>query len=324
MQVTAKLTRSTIRAIGMCMVTLASVGAITSTGFHEPREATVHSAPADYTFGQGYVEAGANGGVYAFGNAPFDGSVFSYTPAGYTPQTWLGAPMVGIASVPGNTGYWVATSNGIVCGFGSAQVYNLPGNDYGGGYCYQSIAGVSDIVGIVSDPANGGYWLVGSDGGVFTYGGAPYLGNAVGLGATIVAMASTPDGGGYWLVAGNGAVYAPRYGGSGDSNYSGGMNGTTLSEPIVGIAAGASDSSYWMVGGDGGVFGFGGAPYLGSLPPTGFIYGINGVASIPGGQAFYLMSFDGSIFTYGSAQFQGDIYGNTIFGYGQIVGVAFT
>jgi len=31
------------------------------------------------------------------------------------------------------------------------------------------------IVGMTSDPATGGYWLVGSDGGVFAY-GAPFLG----------------------------------------------------------------------------------------------------------------------------------------------------
>jgi hypothetical protein len=43
-----------------------------------------------------------------------------------------------------------------------------------------------------------------------------------------------------------------------------------------------------------------------------------------GGAGYYLMAFDGSIFVYGQAQFQGDIYGNGEFGYGQIVGVAYT
>ncbi len=33
-------------------------------------------------------------------------------------------------------------------------------------------------VGIVADPSNGGYWLMAQDGGVFSYGNAPFLGSA--------------------------------------------------------------------------------------------------------------------------------------------------
>jgi hypothetical protein len=35
---------------------------------------------------------------------------------------------------------------------------------------------VADIVGMAADSATGGYWLVGSDGGVFSY-NAPFLGS---------------------------------------------------------------------------------------------------------------------------------------------------
>ena len=33
------------------------------------------------------------------------------------------------------------------------------------------------MVGIVAVPGGGGYWLVASDGGVFAFGSAPFLGN---------------------------------------------------------------------------------------------------------------------------------------------------
>jgi len=59
------------------------------------------------------------------------------------------------------------------------------------------------IVDMVSTPDNKGYWMVASDGGIFTFGDAGFYGSTGGwhLNKPIVAMAATPDGGGYWLVA---------------------------------------------------------------------------------------------------------------------------
>src|ERR1035437_4123269 len=47
------------------------------------------------------------------------------------------------------------------------------------------------------------YWTVASDGGIFSFGGAPFYGSEGGkpLNAPIVGIASTPDHGGYWMVA---------------------------------------------------------------------------------------------------------------------------
>ena len=51
----------------------------------------------------------------------------------------------------------------------------------------------------------GGYWLVARDGGLFTYGDAPYFGSLGGrpLPGPVVGMAATPSGGGYWLAVGS-------------------------------------------------------------------------------------------------------------------------
>ena len=59
-------------------------------------------------------------------------------------------------------------------------------------------------------PDGKGYWLVASDGGIFTYGDARFFGSTGGihLNQPIVGMAATPDGKGYWLVASDGGIFA--------------------------------------------------------------------------------------------------------------------
>ncbi len=54
-----------------------------------------------------------------------------------------------------------------------------------------------------------GYWLVASDGGIFTFGDATFFGStgAIRLNEPIVGMAATKDGGGYMMVASDGGVF---------------------------------------------------------------------------------------------------------------------
>jgi hypothetical protein len=56
------------------------------------------------------------------------------------------------------------------------------------------------IVGMASTPDGHGYWLVASDGGIFTFGDAGFYGSTGGSAAPqpTIGMARTPDGGGYW------------------------------------------------------------------------------------------------------------------------------
>jgi hypothetical protein len=82
-------------------------------------------------------------------------------------------------------------------------------------------------------PATEGYWLVGADGGVFSFGDATFHGSEGGkhLNAPIVAIASTPDGGGYWLVGADGSVLS-----YGKAQFEGSMGRRPLTAPVVGIA----------------------------------------------------------------------------------------
>jgi hypothetical protein len=83
--------------------------------------------------------------------------------------------------------------------------------------------------------ANGdGYWLVASDGGVFSFGDAGFQGSTGGLplNAPVVGIAATPDGGGYWLTASDGGIF--NYG---DAGFFGSMGGQPMVSPVVGGTA---------------------------------------------------------------------------------------
>jgi hypothetical protein len=108
-----------------------------------------------------------------------------------------------------------------------------------------------------------GYYLVGGDGGVFSFGATRYGG---GLGGSnsgvkiVAALDETTIAGhnGYLLVSDKGVVY-PFAGGF---SY-GDLRSVHLDAPIVGAVA--VQRGYLMVGADGGVFTFGSAGYRGSL-----------------------------------------------------------
>ena len=59
-------------------------------------------------------------------------------------------------------------------------------------------------------PDGRGYWLVASDGGIFSYGDAYFYGStgSITLNKPVVGMAATPSGHGYWLVASDGGIFS--------------------------------------------------------------------------------------------------------------------
>ncbi len=158
------------------------------------------------------------------------------------------------------------------------------------------------IVGMAATADGGGYWLVASDGGIFSYGDAVFYGStgAITLNKPIVGMAATPDGKGYWLVASDGGIF--NYG---DAVFYGSAGAMTLNKPIVGMAATADGGGYWLVASDGGIFSYGDAVFYGSTGAITLNKPIVGMAATPDGKGYWLVASDGGIFNYGDAVFYG-------------------
>jgi hypothetical protein len=94
--------------------------------------------------------------------------------------------------------------------------------------------GRTEAVGTILDDDKPGYALVGSDGGLFAFGGAGFFGSTgtLKLNRPIVGQAATPSGRGYWLVATDGGIFA-----FGDATFLGSTGSLKLNKPVVGMSA---------------------------------------------------------------------------------------
>jgi hypothetical protein len=159
-----------------------------------------------------------------------------------------------------------------------------------------------------------GYWLVGSDGGIFTFGSAQFYGSTgnIALQRPVVGISPTANKAGYWLVASDGGVFA-----FGNAGYYGSIPGEGLSPagsglphslnaPIVGMVPSSDGGGYFMVASDGGVFAFGDARFAGSCPGMGGCSGA-AVSVVPdaSGNGYWLVTQTGNIYAFGDAPFYG-------------------
>ncbi|HEX4434056.1 MAG TPA: hypothetical protein VH012_04445 [Acidimicrobiales bacterium] len=146
------------------------------------------------------------------------------------------------------------------------------------------------------------YWLAASDGGIFSFGGAPFYGSTGGmvLNKPVVGMAATSDGGGYYEVASDGGVFS-----YGDATFYGSTGSIHLNQPVVGMAVVPGGGGYWLVASDGGIFSYGDATFYGSTGSIRLNKPVVGMAATPSGHGYWLVASDGGIFSYGDASFYG-------------------
>ena len=106
--------------------------------------------------------------------------------------------------------------------FGGARVPGSTGN----------IRFNKPVVGMAADPDGTGYWIVASDGGVFSF-AAAFKGSTgnIALAQPVVGIAADPDGSGYWMAAHDGGLFAfdAKFNGSnGATPFPAGSNRSTI------------------------------------------------------------------------------------------------
>jgi len=249
--------------------------------------------------GHGYWEVGADGGIFTFGSAQFHGSTGSMV---------LQRGVVGITPTADRAGYWLVASDGGLFSFGDAGFFgSIPGL----GVAPPGTPGAprrlsAPIVGMVPSADGGGYFMVGSDGGVFAFGDARYEGSCPGIGGCDgPAVSVQPDGTGrgYWLVTATGSVYA-----FGDAPYLGAP--APQSVPVTAAVRTPDGQGYWLLFANGVVAGYGDARDLGSATgQTGPLDPATAIVSTADGQGYWITTAAGGAYPFGDAPSDGSMAG---------------
>jgi len=308
---------------------------------------SLYGAAAQGLYGSGLTDitSGNNDATDTYGGADYPASV------GYDPATGLGSPIASGLSCPevtgvstGSSGSQVsvsglglehatidfgaspaqvvsasATSATVVVPSGSGTVSVHASSLLGTGtqatsFTYGTPSSASAPTTSTATTPTHGYWLVGSDGGIFSFGSAQFYGStgSLVLQRPVVGIVPTKDHGGYWLDASDGGVFS-----FGDTQFYGSIPGlglhpagsglpNSLNAPIVGMVPSIDDGGYFMVASDGGVFAFGDAHFAGSCPGIGGCAGA-AVAVMPdaSGKGYWLVTQSGNVYTFGDAHYDG-------------------
>ena len=246
--------------------------------------------------------SGSGIGVDGVGEVPTNAYLWFQTlPGGSSPtpgptQTNCATHMapgavVGAAALDDGTGYYETDAAGDVEAFGAAT-------------CYGAMTGQHlnmPIVGMAVDRNTGGYWLVASDGGVFSF-NAQFYGSTgnIALNKPVVGMTPTLNGTGYYLVASDGGVFT-----YGDAQFAGSTGNIKLNKPVVGMGLDRSTGGYWLVASDGGVFSFN-APFYGSTGNIALNKPVVSIAPVSDGSGYRLVASDGGVFDFNTP-----FYGST-------------
>ena len=197
---------------------------------------------------------------------------------------------------------------------------------------------------LVANPAGPGYWLVGCDGGVDHFAGAPALPGAHDAALRhrgVAAAVATATGGGLWLVTTDGTILSvgdapalafgqrPRLAlldatgtadhrgiwavtadgavyAAGTARPYGSMAGRRLNGYMLAIDATATGKGYWLTAIDGGIFGFGDARFFGSMGSQHLQGPVVAMAATPDNRGYWLIGSDGGVFGFGDARYLGN------------------
>ena len=199
----------------------------------------------------------------------------------------------------------------------------------GGYFIYHSFAATSGkitsaypTVAVLNAGSPTNYWVVASNGGVFSMGSAVFHGSAGNLHLTqpISAAARNSTSTGYWLLGGDGGVFAYNVGFYGSES-------SSIQHFYRAIVPTPDNGGYWLIGAEGQMFGHGDTSNYWNIASSGH-HSIEtdynaannaGFGSLPGlssggivaaaltstGRGMYLVSDSGHVYAYGDAVYGG-------------------
>jgi hypothetical protein len=157
-----------------------------------------------------------------------------------------------------------------------------------------------------------GYWMLGSDGAVFAFGGAGNFGNPSLAGASAVDLEPTPLLDGYWVVDEVGRVFAMGAARADLGNADLTAEQLFLGERVTSVSSTPSGNGYWLFTTRGRVVAKGDAQHFGdvsALPLNGPV--LDSIPT-PTGLGYFMVASDGGIFAFGDAVFRGSMGGTVL------------
>jgi hypothetical protein len=163
-----------------------------------------------------------------------------------------------------------------------------------------------------------GYWMLGSDGAVFAFGGAQHHGDQAGVLRANPSFRGSPDrrhesvdlepspsGDGYWILSNAGSIDA-----FGDARGRVFIDRPPVlgpAEDATGIAATPAGDGLWLFTSKGRVLSYGAAGHFGDMAGTALNGPVLDAIATPSGKGYYMVGSDGGIVTFGDALFRGSM-----------------
>lgn len=162
--------------------------------------------------------------------------------------------------------------------------------------------------------AGSGYWMLGEDGSVYSFGTAPYCGApspSLDLGTAEISIVAMPDGLGYWTLDTSGFVESFTCSSMpfADEIAYEGSNFATLQpgETAISMSARSDGTGYWVFTDLGRAIAFGKTAWYGDMSGVHLNGPIVGSVATPSGHGYYMVATDGGMFTFGDAHFHGSM-----------------
>jgi hypothetical protein len=164
--------------------------------------------------------------------------------------------------------------------------------------------------------AGQGYWMLGIDGVVYSFGQAPHCGHADPFYPYeyAVDIVPFPDNSGYWTLDDNYVDFHDCSGNFYSKDFYGNafLGGLRSDEFAVSLSATPDGRGYWVFTNFGRVLPFGTAQWYGDMSSVALNGEVLDSVATPSGRGYYMVASDGGIFTFGDARFSGSMGGKRL------------